>query len=392
MTTPDPNFTANPQRAIYIQGTIDQDLIYRVTPKILALQSEGRDPITVYIDSRGGAIEHKNTLLRLLRASTQNCEGPCNVITVALSLAASAAADLLASGYYALAYPETLIMYHGVRTAPPSPQTAEQTYRLAQDLREGNESYAVQLARDTEERFFFRFMSLYDLLDAARGDTVTGGQSDLEAFVTLLAKRTSPSANVVLRSAYERNRRYAELIGCVVKQWAKGKGKSFVQLEASQIKAIVDFEVRANKKNEQWAFETEGIHTLSDDFFLVNQFLKFFEGKVFERLALRWGRFLLSTAETADLDAAPQQERDKKLLDIVGPRLRPIFSFFMALCHILQEGDNYLTARDAFWLGLIDEVIGVKELPTYRVFVEHGQEVEKESEQAPEAAEASAGA
>src|SRR5205814_2255070 len=160
-------------------------------------------------------------------------------------------------------------------------------YRLAQDLREGNESYAVQLARDTEERFFFRFMSLYELLDAARGNTVTGGTTDLEAFVTLLAKRTSPSAISVLRSAYGRHRRYGDLIDCVVKQWGKSKGKNFIQLEAAQIKAIVDFEVRNNKKNDKWAFETEGIHTLSDDFFLVNQFIRFFEGKVFERLAVR---------------------------------------------------------------------------------------------------------
>jgi len=359
---------------------IDQELIYRVTPQILKLQSESRDPITVFIDSRGGAVEYKNSLYRLLTTSNQDCDDPCVVITVALSLAASAAADLLSSGFYALAYPDSLIMYHGVRTAPPSPQTAEQTYRLAQDLRQGNESYAVQLARDTEERFFFRFMSLYELLPAARTNTVTGGDTDLDAFLTLLVRRTSPIASGILKKAYDRYRRYAALIECVIKKWKSGKAnKTFVQMEVDQIKAIVDFEVRKNKKKEKWKFETEGIHTLSDDFFLVNQFIGFFEGEVFERLVLRWGRFLLSANEIAELDKSPDPaERAKKLIDTVGPRLHPVFSYFMALCHILQLGENYLTARDAFWLGLIDEVIGVNELPTYRLFVEHAQDVEQE--------------
>lgn len=397
MTTPDPNFTPNPKRAIYIQGTIDQELIHRVTPQILALQDESREPITAYIDSRGGAIEYKNSLFRLLTTSNQNCDGPCPLITVALSLAASAAADLLSAGWYALAYPDSLVMYHGVRTATPGPQTAEQTYRLAQDLREGNESYAMQLARDTEERFFFRFMSLYELLPAASSNTVTGGNSDLDAFLTLLAKRTSEPANRILKKAYDRYLRYSALIDCVGKKWKRGKGeKTFVQLEVDQIKAIVDFEVRSNKKKGNWKFETEGIHRLSDDFFLVNQFISFFEGEVFERLVLRWGRFLLSESETAELDAMPDpKDRARRLLGMVGPRLHPVFSYFMALCHVLQQGENYLTARDAFWLGLIDEVIGVKELPTYRLFVQHGQDVEEEEREQTsngEAAEAAAGA
>jgi ATP-dependent protease ClpP protease subunit len=355
-------------------------MIYRVTPRIVALQNEGRDPITLYIDSRGGAVHFKNSLLRLLTASNQHFEGPCLLITVAMSLAASAAADLLSAGIYSLAYPDSLIMYHGVRRTADEVLTEEQTYQLAHDLREGNKGFAIQLARDTEERFFFRFMSLYELLPAvkARG-TITGGDTDLEAFLTLLAEKTSESANEVLQKAYERYRRYAALINCVVKNWTKAKKqKTFVELEVAQIKAIVDFEARKNKAQKGWRFETEGIHTLIGDFFLVNEFLGFFEGKRFRELVLRWGGFLLSAEETAELDKLDGEAKDQKTVDIVGPRLRPVFSYFMALCHILQQGDNYLSAKDAFWLGLIDEVIGVKELPTYRLFVEHAKDVEKE--------------
>ena len=382
MKAPDPSFTPNPKRAVYVQGIIDQDLIYRLTPQIISMQGESRDPITAYIDSSGGPVEHKSTLLRLLMAGSQLDRDPCLLITVALSLAASAAADLLSAGFYSLAHPTSLIMYHGVRgMTSQASLTAEQTYRLAQDLREGNEGFAVQLARDTEERFFFRFMSIYRLLPAVRAKgTVTGGTSDLDAFISLLIEKTSDSANAVLMSAYQRYLRYSELLNCVVKKWQKGRSnKTFVQFEVDQIKAIVDFEVKSNKKKKNWKFETEGIHRLTDDFFLVNQFLTFFQGERFKELALRWGRFLLTPSETLDIDNASPKDKDQKLLDIVGPRLRPVFSYFMALCHVLQQGDNYLSARDAFWLGLIDEVIGVSDLPTYRLFLEEARTVQKKT-------------
>jgi len=35
-----------------------------------------------------------------------------------------------------------------------------------------------------------------------------------------------------------------------------------------------------------------------------------------------------------------------------------MIAFFIALCHALQEGENELTAIDAYWLGLVDEVVG----------------------------------
>jgi len=69
------------------------------------------------------------------------------------------------------------------------------------------------------------------------------------------------------------------------------------QFEVDQIRAIMEFEVRANKKNKSWKFETEGIHRLTDDFFLLNEYLAFFEGERFKSLVLRWGAFLLTPEE-----------------------------------------------------------------------------------------------
>src|SRR5262245_46284729 len=102
---------------------MNQDLIDRLTPGIISLQSQSREPITVYIDSRGGSTESAEVLLRLLRARNQDNADSCRLITVVTSLAASAAADFLSSGDYALAYPGSTVLYHGTRTPLDVPLT-----------------------------------------------------------------------------------------------------------------------------------------------------------------------------------------------------------------------------------------------------------------------------
>src|SRR5262249_27025947 len=148
----------------------------------------------------------------------------------------------------------------------------------------------------------------------------------------------------------------------------KAKGnKTSAQMEGYVIKAIVDFELKANKKNPNWRFEADGIHRLTDDFYLFNEYLATFRSDDFRKLCSDWGSFLLSNEEEKAVNAVPEAERAKKIQGIVSPQLLPIWSFFVALCHTLQEGENELTATDAYWLGLIDEVIGVPELAAYRM-------------------------
>ena len=387
MTVPNPEFTPNPDRAIHLQGVIDQQMVYRVTPQIVSLQHKSREPITVYIDSPGGLTDYKDTLSNLLGASDQDFAGPCSIITVAMSLAASAAADLLSSGDYALAYPDSAIMYHGVRVPPDRSLTIEEAYRLAQRLRTGNENFATQLARDAEPKFMFRFISHYKSLDGVRQEQSDSTMSDLDAFLVLIGYKISESANQIVRKARSRYLRYDSLLDLVTKKWVKGsiEKKSFVQLEVEQIKAIVDFEVRQNKKNKAWKFESGGIDQLTDDFFLLNEYLAFFQGKRFISLVRRWGAFVLAPEERKELEnISDAGERDGKLFQLVDPRLRDAWSFFMALCHVLQQGENHLTALDAFWLGLIDDVIGIEGLPTFRLFSEFAKESAKKEKQKSE--------
>ena len=115
---------------------IDQPLIDRLIPEILNLQAQSRGPISVYIDSVGGSVLQAEVLLLLLKASSQDFAPPCRIITTVTSFAASAAADLLAFGDYAIAFPQSTIHYHGVRTIPEHAITAETASGLLQSLKQ----------------------------------------------------------------------------------------------------------------------------------------------------------------------------------------------------------------------------------------------------------------
>ena len=129
---PSANYRPNPSRSVYLIGTIDQPMVDRLTPQILSLQSLSRAPISVYIESPGGDVRCAEKIFSLLSAADESGER-CQILTIATGLAtglaASAAADILTFGDYALAYPHTEIYYHGTRLSE-----IEVTYAKAAEL------------------------------------------------------------------------------------------------------------------------------------------------------------------------------------------------------------------------------------------------------------------
>jgi hypothetical protein len=110
---------------------------------------------------------------------------------------------------------------------------------------------------------------------------------------------------------------------------------------------------------------------VNDDFFLLQEYLASAYSDPFKQLCERWSRFVLSAEEAAELEALPENERTERKLAKLRPHFQPAWSFLVAMCHALQEGENELTALDAFWLGLIDEVLGNSGLPLRRYFAEY---------------------
>jgi ATP-dependent protease ClpP protease subunit len=369
---PNPRFRANPQRAVHVDGLIDDQQVSRLTPLILRLQQKSREPITVYIlNSPGGPVTSMETILRLLKSPDQDFSPLCNVITVVTGRAGSAAADLLSSGDYAIAYPNSTILYHGIRTYRQTPLTMETTSLLTDWLRISNDYYAMELARKIENRFMFRFLVLKSTFQGFREKIAPRTMTDLECFIELLLSELSDKAKAVCNKAKDRYRRYQALLESVATN-VKDDGANVAVIEGKHIKAIVDFEVAANEKQPDWTFKDGGFSRLADDFFLLNEYFESHETERIKQWCKSLGMFALTEAQKNEIatlqdDAA----RTEKMIEMVQPVLQPVWSFFVALCHALQEGENELTARDAYWLGLVDEVMGDSNLATLRLMMEY---------------------
>jgi ATP-dependent protease ClpP protease subunit len=391
LIVPDPNFRPNPSRAIYVLGLIDQGLLDRLTPRIVAICSESREPITVYIDSHGGSVASGESILRLLQSTDQDGSPACHLITVVTGRAASAAADLLSSGDYAIAYPESNILYHGVRTSLNDPVTVELASFITESLKLSNDRYAMTLAKKSEVRFMFRFFALRPEFPAYRTKVGDANLTDLQCFLGLVGEKISHKASKIVGQAWQRYERYNALLDHVFKIGTKGKksvfsgGRTAAQMESVMLRAIIQFELKNNKDDSTWTFRDRGLVRVNDDFFLLQEYFASAFSDQFRQLCERWGKFVLSEADIAELGQLPENERNERKLAKLRPHFQPAWSFLVALCHALQEGENELAALDAFWLGLIDEVLGQPNLPLTRYFAEYQPDPEPAALPAPTA-------
>jgi hypothetical protein len=246
---------------------------------------------------------------------------------------------------------------------------------MAESLKISNDRYAMALARKSEWRFMWRFMSLREDFEKHRGKIGKPKHSELECFVDLIAAKLSDKANKILSQARARYQRYNSLITHFLKLAVRSKrfmkGSTEAHSEGLMLRAIINFEVLQHKSDPAWNFRDGGLVRLTDNFYLLQEYLASARSDQFRQLCDRWGIWVLNDADKAELDKLPEAQRAEKKLEKVRPYFQPLWSFFVALCHALQEGENELTALDAFWLGLIDEVLGSTSLPLTRYFAEY---------------------
>jgi len=362
-----------------VTGELNDALVAQLTPRILRLQADGREPICVYINSPGGSPRSAEALLNLLRLSNQDIAEPCRIITAVTVQAASAAADLLASGDYAIAFPKGTILHHGLRQLSGAPSTLESTGRLNDFLRISNSMYAMQLAKRTEDRFTFRFYSVRNEFASVRDAKVDPSLSDYECFVQVIREKLSPDAKKIFEKAVKRAERYKALITSVAGGTGLAEAETPAQIQAVIIKAIVDFEVSTASGPEAQDFLLGGMRRLAEDFYLLNEYITNTSQKLDEWCKTLGRLFLTSEQETEIEGITDSEERSNRLVEINKPILQPMLSFFIALCHALQEGENELTATDAYWLGLVDEVVG-EDLWNLRLLYEFEDDPEEKAE------------
>jgi ATP-dependent protease ClpP protease subunit len=375
---PSKDFRENPHRAVYILGGIDLQQVHRVTPDIFRLRGESSDPITVYIDSFGGETFFAENIRSLLYAQNQDSQA-CRIITIVTNVAASAAADLLALGDYAIAYRNSFVLYHGTRQASRDALTTEKAEALAKPLKQTNEQFALRLARRAFRRCLFNYNNLAGEFDGVRTTPLDEGKppkSDLECFARLLFQKLSQGARDLPFHAFELQRSIAQLNDYIFNERGfkvEASGK-LAQMEVEVLKLILDYELKQERQPDYpWSLSEGGLVEVERDF---NQFIDYFLGEYrghLEGLIPELGDLFLDDTELAEwkaLSEKPAAEQAEWLKARVESKMHPLWYFVVSLFRLLQQGEFTLTPRDAYWLGIVDEVIGATDLPCPRLLLE----------------------
>jgi ATP-dependent protease ClpP protease subunit len=330
----DADFTPNPNRAIWVEGRIEDALLERLRPEILELTARSREPVTVFINSSGGMPNVAIGILMALRRTTPDDARVSRIITVAAPKAWSAAANLLSAGDFAIAHPDSALLYHGGRVPLSGKQLTAEVAREGRALHTDHEISASHLAVDSFQRLQFIFSALSPLFARHRAEAGNPTLADLDCFHALLRGRLSPAGQRVIDLAVPLSRDYDGLFLQFRKRLRRGRAVTRTHLRKLMIYASADFEWEtAEEGDEPW---DGGLGRIADHFYFLNAYFG-----DHERL-LEW--------------CAAQAEPQMACADAEELERWPLRIFFRALCRALQEGENYITPADAVLLGLIDTV------------------------------------
>jgi len=356
-------YRENPERAIHVLALINADLLARLTPQITTLRAAGGTPITVYIDSPGGSTFYADALVTLLRAPDHDGRRS-HLTTVVTHRAASAAADLLISGDYAIAFPDALVHYHGTRSTADG-VTVEGAHQIAGHLQSANERFALRLARRIISRLLFLLTVHRSEIDLDPQGTDLS--SPVAVFVSLLARKLrelDPSyARIVEEARAMQLETNALVLGVSAKVSADQSDTpdtTPAETQARLVKALLDYELARPARPSHWSLLNGGFEELRQHFLQLADFLVGEHNQHRERLVRDYGTFMLSKDELTEYRTlSSNTEAATKWLDEkAGPRMAEFWYFVLCLCRRLQRGENPFDAIASYWLGMVDEVLG----------------------------------
>ena len=123
------------------------------------------------------------------------------------------------------------------------------------------------------------------------------------------------------------------------------------------------------ENEEEWKPSLEDFSRLEQEFHELRAVADgLFQDEVLEQL-LRFDRLFISPqdrlfcARYGESGTPKQKAKADEIIEGAYAKIEPLWSFTVGLRGLLNRGENPLGARDAWWLGLIDEIIGT---PTTR--------------------------
>ena len=370
----DPDFRENPSRAIEVFGEINDDLVMRLTPQIRKLRyDEPTSPITVYIDSPGGSVNSYERLEGLLFHPDQSGDR-CRIITVVTAMAASAAARLLTRGDYSLAYKNATVHCHGVRTNTPI-LTRERAESLTKYLGEFNE----EMAQSFQNKIIKNLGWLYRFNESEFKGTPPNhtAPTAIQWLFSLMEEKIS--AQYQLLSDVERElSRVSELEKFIYSnktrssQLEKAEQKGAGHRDCALLKLIIDF-LEKNFSNSE---KLHGIsHSRRNELLALFSLRRTYYQRFFSDCDDPTALMQMYASEehfSKVIKLKSKNEQKDFLMQHYGKILFSSWQLSTTIASRLVKGENPLTAEDAYWLGLVEEVVGVTHLPNIRKVIEYG--------------------
>jgi hypothetical protein len=377
------------EKAIFIQGELDNNLVSILTPKILALRKNPRCPITVFIDSPGGSVESAEIILGLLKTPDQMGR-TCWINTVVTGQACSAAADLLASGDYIISYPNANICFHGVR-ARAEEITVERAGYLREELISLNKSTAIRLAATVFDRMLLNYLQVRPQLETLReilgkqlddfNILLGDGTIDVPTFAFYLLDKVNESCKSILieclhktnqmslivkefQKEAENQRQIPPIVRATLKkirEEEESESKMTISEELILLNILLASKIR---RDINWRLTTQDFNELEQDFLQLNAMINKGE-EVCDRLRKFTDLFMPTKDQKFFQKYTYEDTFDPKIrnkcdeiLNRAYTKIEPLWSFSLSLCRELSMGENPISPVDAWWLGLIDEVLG----------------------------------
>lgn len=357
-------------RSVFLQGQINQQLIDQITPRVIELQYQpGNKPITVFIDSPGGDPVLGMRLLDLIRSPRAGGTAGYPVIACITGRSASAAADFAIQSSYSYIANGAVMMCHGTSQGAGVSVNAQTAEYIANALRRTNERYARDLALAAFPRLLIRFFSSGG---KELGEFIEDPAKGLPGLVAVLQKQlVSYQLYDLTKRALGRQEAIRNLSAKVSAELSKKGNPARHDHEAAIIRTVLNEKLKTARSSKT-SLAHGGIDAVVADFQLLHDYYFGPLNLTTRNWVRQYGVMFLKPDEAQHFQMTAFSDDAAKgdwLMQRAGPRIRQLWYFSVSVARLLQEEDFEFGAHDAYWLGLVDEVMG-ENLPSLRLLTQ----------------------
>ena len=352
----------DPYRAVKVQGNMTKNAALSMQTEIAKLMKISDEPITLYINSKGGSV-HSLDIFEKLFCSTNSAGDPQQFITVADGPVRSTAAFLLVLGHYAYATSDKGIVFHGARyqTIETLKSIKKQdAMAMAMHLDVENRRIAGTMAAAISHRVALLFLNYWGKGASFKGHSTLTPATQLGNFVGYICGHlASDKCKSLIRRAHQSAMSFYETAHAIQSFEAMNANCSQAIIEAEIFRKLI-LETVQNRANEATSIDEATAPDLMFDYLFTRGLLLTKPHPVLSKLVSISGQYFLSERERAtykQLGGIKRKDADQFLCFTTGPRLACLWCYTMAICRQLLIKDIYISASDAYWLGLVDDVV-----------------------------------